>query len=134
TRSLWRAWLLDYEPSILYFKGGLELKSLIKFVASIVLLCALAPCIYSQQAATATLSGTITDPNGAVLIGAQVTATQKTTGVGHVTTTNYDGLYVLTNLPPGEYEVKVQAKGFATQVSQSPVVLQVGQTIKLDTT
>jgi outer membrane receptor protein involved in Fe transport len=110
------------------------LKSLIKLFASIALVCALAPCLYAQQSATATLSGTITDPNGAVISGAQVTATQNATGVERVTTTNDAGVYVLTNLPPGEYDLKIQAKGFATKISQTPVVLQVGQSIKLDTT
>jgi hypothetical protein len=110
------------------------LKSLIKFVTSIALMCALAPCLYAQQSASATLSGTITDSNGAVIPGAQVTATRKATGVEFGTTTNDAGLYVLTNLPPGEYEVKVQTKGFATKISQAPVVLQVGQSIKFDAT
>src|SRR5205085_10266123 len=99
---------------------------------SIPLVCSLAPCIYSQQSATATLSGTVTDQNGAVIPGAQVTAIQKATGIEHATTTNSEGLYVLTNLPPGEYEVKVQAQAFATKISKAPIALQVGQTVKLD--
>src|SRR5947207_581358 len=56
----------------------------------------------AQQAATATLSGRIVDPNGAVLCGAQITATQKSTGVKRETKTNDEGLYVLTNLPVGD--------------------------------
>ncbi|HEX8845679.1 MAG TPA: carboxypeptidase regulatory-like domain-containing protein [Pyrinomonadaceae bacterium] len=87
---------------------------------------------HAQQPATATLSGIITDPNGAVVAGAQVTATQKATGVQRETTTNDSGVYVLSNLPPGQYEVKIQAKGFASKISQSPVVLQVGQSVTLD--
>ncbi|MGB9179430.1 MAG: carboxypeptidase regulatory-like domain-containing protein [Pyrinomonadaceae bacterium] len=88
---------------------------------------------YAQQSATATLSGRIFDQNGAVISGAQVTATQKATGFKRETTTNEDGLYTLSNLPPGEYEVRVQAAGFAAKVSQSPVVLQVGQNVNFDT-
>ena len=65
----------------------------------------------AQQAATATLSGRIVDPNGAVLSGAQITATQKSTGVKRETKTNDEGLYVLTNLPVGDYEVSIQYAG-----------------------
>ncbi len=110
------------------------MKPLITFLTSIVLVCALATGLGAQQSATATLSGVVTDPNGALLPGAQVTATQKATGVERSTTTDDAGLYVITNLPPGEYEVKIQAKGFAAKVSQSLIMLQVGQSIKLDAT
>jgi outer membrane receptor protein involved in Fe transport len=100
--------------------------------ACLLLICLLAATSNAQQSATATLSGVITDPNGAVIAGAQITATQKATGVKRETTTNSEGLYVLTNLPPGEYEVGILATGFAPKVSKAPVVLQVGQTVTLD--
>jgi outer membrane receptor protein involved in Fe transport len=86
----------------------------------------------AQQANTASLAGTVTDPNGAVIPGATVTVTQKATGFTRTTTTNGEGLYVLTNLPPGDYEVKVEENGFATKVSEHPVTLQVGQTVTLN--
>lgn len=85
-----------------------------------------------QQAATATLAGSVFDQNGAVIPGATVTVTQKATGFTRTATTNGDGVYVVTNLPPGEYEVKVEAAGFATKVSESPVSLPVGQTVTLN--
>jgi hypothetical protein len=47
--------------------------------------------------------------------------------------TNSEGLYVLPNLAPGEYEVQMQASGFATKTSETPVRLQVGQSQRLDT-
>src|SRR5258706_4353363 len=84
---------------------------------------------YAQQAATATLRAVIKDPNGAVVPGSQVSATQKDTGVKRETTTDDEGLYVLSNLPPGLYEVRVQATGFADKVSATPVALQVGQVL-----
>jgi hypothetical protein len=58
----------------------------------------------AQQSATATLSGRVTDPAGAVIVGVKVTAAQKTTGSKRETVTNSEGLYVFTNLPPGEGE------------------------------
>ena len=72
--------------------------------------------VIAQQGASATLRGIVKDPNGAVVRGSQVSATQKDTGVKRETTTNADGLYVLSNLPPGSYEVRVQAAGFVDKI------------------
>ena len=87
---------------------------------------------YAQQAGTATLSGRIVDPNQAVVTGAQVNATQTATAIGRSTTTNSEGMFVLTNLPTGEYEVKIQAAGFASRTVT--LTLQVGQNETLNTT
>jgi len=86
----------------------------------------------AQQAANATLTGTITDPHGAVVSGASVTATQKATGAKRETVTNDDGLYVLSNMAPGDYELRIEAKGFTTKVSKTDVSLNVGQTVTLN--
>ena len=88
--------------------------------------------VFAQQAATATLTGTITDPHGAVVSGVSVTATQKATGVKRETVSNDDGLYVLSNMPPGDYELRIEAKGFTTKVSKTDVSLNVGQTVTLN--
>jgi outer membrane receptor protein involved in Fe transport len=107
-----------------------------KFIATaaacLLLGCLLSVSSSAQQSVTATLSGIITDPNGAVVSGAQVTATQKATGIRRETMSNAEGLYILTNLPTGEYELKVQAAGFSTAVSQAALVLQVGQSVTFD--
>jgi Carboxypeptidase regulatory-like domain/TonB dependent receptor len=99
--------------------------------ACLLLVCLLSITSTAQQATTATLSGVVTDPNGAVIAGAQVTATQTGTGTQRQTTTNDTGFYVLTNLLPGEYEVKAQATNFAEALRKS-LVLQVGQTVTQD--
>jgi hypothetical protein len=78
----------------------------------IILLASMTVIASAQQAATATLSGRVLDPNRAVIPGATVTAMQKTTGVKRESTTNDEGTFVVTNLPVDEYEVKVQAKNF----------------------
>ena len=87
---------------------------------------------YAQQAGTGTLTGTITDPHGAAVAGVSVTATHIATGATRDTVSNDDGLYVISNMYPGDYELKVVAKGFATKVSEQPVSLKVGQTITLN--
>jgi hypothetical protein len=99
--------------------------------ACLLLVCLLSITSTAQQPTTATLSGVVTDPNGAVIAGAQVTATQVGTGTQRQTTTNDNGFYVLTNLLPGEYEVKAQATNFADALRKS-LILQVGQTVTQD--
>jgi hypothetical protein len=61
---------------------------------------------------TGTLRGTATDPSGAVVPGASVTAVQSDTHVGRVTTTNESGDYEFPALPVGRYTVELQAAGF----------------------
>src|ERR1700752_817283 len=87
---------------------------------------------FSQQAANATLNGTISDPMGAVIAGAKITATQSTTSIKRDTVSNEDGLYVFSNMAPGDYELKVESKGFATKVTKTAVALNVGQTVTLN--
>ncbi len=82
---------------------------------------------FAQQSITATLSGRVTDPIGAVIIGAKIIATQKATGAKRETVTNSEGLYALTNLSPGEYEVRIEAHNFP-QALVRRIQLNVGQT------
>ena len=80
----------------------------------------------AQQSTSATLSGRVVDPTGAVIGGAQVAVTHKATSSKRDTKTNEEGLFAVTSLGPGEYELKVQQTGFKTAV-YSAIVLQVGQ-------
>jgi hypothetical protein len=58
--------------------------------------------VRAQQSATANLSGRVTDPAGAVIVGAQVVIEQSATGFRREITTNSEGLYVCASLPAGE--------------------------------
>src|SRR6185369_15281503 len=95
-------------------------------VLSVVIICAQLS-VFSQQAANATLNGSITDQLGAVVAGTQVTATHKGTGVKRETVSNEQGFYVLSNMTPGDYDLSFEAKGFAKAAITS-VSLKVGQT------
>src|SRR6516225_2744618 len=77
------------------------------------------------QVAGATLSGTVTDPSGAAVVAAQVSITNKATGVNYAVATDSAGLYSAPNLLPGVYDVTVSASGFST-AKQSDVTLTVG--------
>src|SRR5919199_3012185 len=112
-------------------KETLRLAAAVAVCAS--LLFSAPPRAAGQQLAAATLRGVVTDPNGAVVPGATVKATNVATGVSRETQTNGEGAYTLSNLPPGGYEVRVEATGFSPKVSKSPVLLQVGQSVTLDT-
>src|SRR5258708_39425915 len=63
------------------------------------------------QVAGATLSGTVTDPSGASISGAQVAITNAATGVVRKVTTNGAGFYSAPNLLPGTYGVAVSNEG-----------------------
>ena len=58
---------------------------------------------FSQQAANATLNGTITDQAGALIPGTTITATQSATGVKRDGVSNETGFYVFSNMTPGDY-------------------------------
>jgi hypothetical protein len=85
----------------------------------------------SAQTIRSTLTGAVTDPNGAIVTGVLVTATNVATNISAATKTNNDGLYTFTALTPGEYVVSVEQKGFKRFV-QSGIVLQIAQATRLD--
>ena len=78
------------------------MRKLVMVVCS-TLICSFDVATFAQQAATATLSGRVIDPHGAVIVGAQITAKNKATGILRETKAGDQGLFVLTNLAPGEY-------------------------------
>jgi hypothetical protein len=83
------------------------LKSLFSFgFVSILAVAALA------QREAGQITGTITDPSGAVISGATVTATSLNTGAERATITNSTGSYVIAGLKPDTYRVTVETKGF----------------------
>jgi hypothetical protein len=80
--------------------------------------------------ATATLRGTVRDPQGAVLSGATVTASDAEKGIKR-TTTGENGQYIITGLHPRAYDVIVEMPGFQTDIHKS-IVVNVGQTTIVD--
>lgn len=83
------------------------------------------------QVPTGSINGRISDPNGAVLTGAHVTAVNAAEGTSYDTVTNGSGIYVLPSLPPGAYTLKVQAVGFATR-EVNGIVLEAGRDTTAD--
>src|SRR5262245_50775283 len=94
-------------------------KPLTSFVALTMFLITLV-FVFSQSAmgqeTKGRLTGTVVDPNGGVVAGANVVAKNQATGVEvPSTTTNGEGVFVLTGLDPGKYTVTVTGSGFKTQ-------------------
>ena len=83
------------------------------------------------QVAGATLSGTITDAQGAAVVGAKVSAKNAATGVTTETTTNNLGAYTLVNVLPASYDISVTATGFRTAVSKITLTVGSQQTMNL---
>jgi hypothetical protein len=83
------------------------------------------------QLTTATISGTLTDPSGAVVPEAQVTAVEMSTGVTTRAVANSAGFYVLTGLSPGQYRLRVEKPGFQSYV-QEGVVVEVNRPVTLN--
>ena len=97
-------------------------------VRSIVVFAFILIAVAGHAQSTATLSGNITDPSGAVVPGAQVTVHGIATGLDRVVTSDSAGNYTVPSLLPGNYSVSVQASGFSTY-KLSSVSLQVDQTV-----
>src|SRR6266699_6326802 len=68
-----------------------------------------------QEGINATLSGTVSDPTGALIPGVEVTAKNIATGVTSTTITNESGTYRFPSLQPGSYEAAATQSGFQTQ-------------------
>jgi len=83
------------------------------------------------QSFTARIVGTITDPQGAVIAGAEVKAIDAGTARTLTTTSNADGNYSINEAPRGEYSIEVSAAGFK-HFSRRGIILNVGQQARVD--
>lgn len=81
-------------------------------IAAAILLALLAPTLRASEGGN--LLGTVTDPKGAAVPAAKVTATEAGTGVSHTIVTDTRGFYSFQNLAVGRYELQVEAPGFQT--------------------
>jgi len=74
------------------------------------------------QVLKGSISGTVVDPQGAVVSGAQIQAKNVETGIVNTTTSDSSGLFRLNLLPVGTYSVSITSKGFKTTESKGVVV------------
>ena len=98
------------------------LRSLFCLSIVAVLFCA-SPRSLFAQAVTGTLLGTVTDPGGAVVPGANVTITEVNTNFTRATVTNESGNYVIGNLDRGLYRIEIEHTGFKKSIRDKVDVL-----------
>lgn len=84
---------------------------------ALVLCLFLVPTALFSQAGVASLSGLVTDPSNAIVVGAQVTETNLETQVVRHTVTDHSGYFTFVGLPVGRYRVAVTQDGFQTQAT-----------------
>jgi hypothetical protein len=84
-----------------------------------------------QIAGTGNIQGSVSDPSGAVIPNATVTATDTSTQVKHATISDKAGVYAFPGLPIGTYNLRVSAQGFEAY-QQTGIVLEVGSSIAIN--
>jgi len=99
-------------------------------------LCTLALAIAAAlpapgQETSASITGRVTDPSGAAIVNAQVTATDQQRGTNWPTMTNVDGVYAFPRIPVGTYELRIEAPGFKVFL-QPGVTLEINQRARID--
>ncbi|MGH9942706.1 MAG: carboxypeptidase-like regulatory domain-containing protein [Pyrinomonadaceae bacterium] len=98
-----------------------EMKPLCFLKISCLLILMLSACLWpasvlGQTAATARISGLVTDTNGAAVAGASVNLADKTTKAERIVTTNEEGRYAFANIDPATYDITITVQGFRTAV------------------
>ncbi len=99
----------------------------------VLLLLGLAAVTVQAQVTTATVTGNIKDASGAVVLGAEITATNIDTNLARTTKSNDLGEYRIEFLPVGSYTISVAAQGFNKYV-QKGIVLGINQIARIDAT
>ncbi|HVZ16495.1 MAG TPA: carboxypeptidase-like regulatory domain-containing protein, partial [Terriglobales bacterium] len=101
------------------------------FVACLFLVCTLITPALWAQSNNASIVGVITDPNDALVPGAQITLTSKDTNQTSNFVSDANGYYSFQNVLPGTYQLTITAPGFA-QYAQDGILVRVGYPIRLN--
>ena len=115
-----------------------QFRSVYSLIGAVLVVLLLFTTLLSAQTQFGQLSGSVTDPAGAVVPQAKVTVTNNSTGQSQTVQTNNTGLFAIGNVANGQYTISVEKEGFkrATQrvnvdIAQSvfaPITLQLGAT------
>ncbi len=97
----------------------------------VLMLAGVLPLVAAAQQITGDIRGTVTDPSGAVIPAAKITAVQSETGFARTVPSDQQGKYVLLELPVGHYRLLVEARGFHKFV-QEGISLDVNENASMD--
>jgi Carboxypeptidase regulatory-like domain len=100
-------------------------------LCALIVFLAVAVAICRAQVPVGGLNGIVTDPQDAVVVGAQVVATDTALGVSRTTVTNSAGLYRLSDLPAGSWTLRVEQSRFAVSEFRN-VVIETGKSTTID--
>ena len=104
----------------------------VPLLTSLIISALTVSAVWAQsEAGAGTVNGTVTDPTGAAVADARVTATNKATGLVRESTTTTAGVYSFVRLPAGVYDVRFEFKGFKT-ATRPGVPVNVGTVATLD--
>jgi Carboxypeptidase regulatory-like domain/TonB dependent receptor-like, beta-barrel len=103
----------------------------LRILSSTFLVIALAAVISHAQVTTGSFIGFVTDPGGAAISGAKVTATNEATGLTRTATTDSSGEYVIGLLPVGTYTLTFEATNFRRRAAKG-LVLKLDQKVKIN--
>src|SRR5712692_8115860 len=92
-----------------------------------------APALHAQAVSNATVTGRVTDQQGALVAGAEIKVTGVDTGTVRESVANADGIYTISSLPIGAYKLEATAPGFQTYV-QTGILLRVGDNVQINIT
>ncbi|HYP29808.1 MAG TPA: carboxypeptidase regulatory-like domain-containing protein [Blastocatellia bacterium] len=106
-------------------------KVLVSIVSLAIIMMSTAPPLLAAQEPTGAIEGTITDPQGSVVTGAEVIARNVATNQSRSANTGSDGRYRIGQLTPGVYEVRVTGQGFKSSVA-TDIQVTVGSNVPLD--
>ena len=98
------------------------MRNLFSVVLGVLTLIFISQYSIAAQTATATLSGTVTDPQNAVVAGASVTITDQARAFERTTTTGGSGEFIFTQLAPSRYVIKISQSGFAEKTVPNVVL------------
>jgi hypothetical protein len=105
--------------------------SLIRLIELLLVFSLLAGIGLGQNASTGAITGTATDPSGAVLVGVQITVTNDATGDVRAGLSSSNGSYFVSFLVPGHYTVRASKTGFKALV-RPDVLVTVTETVRVD--
>src|SRR5437899_188266 len=105
------------------------MKSRLAWLSIALFILVVSASLFAQD--TASITGTVTDPSGAAVKGAQVRVSSPDRGIDHTVPTNDSGDYLVAGLPPGPVDVAVAAQGFK-KFEAKGVILRVGQKARTD--
>jgi Carboxypeptidase regulatory-like domain len=94
-----------------------------------VLSLALLPKWAWSQSQLATLSGTITDKSGAVILRGRIVIANQGTGLERSTVTDAAGMYHFSGLPPGTYTIRAEDQGFQTQIREGVALVSASESV-----